>query len=185
MNIMPQVAEPIDGTGLVLRAARFAARKHRDQRRKGVDGEPYINHPLDVAHVLWAEGDVHDPEVIAAALLHDTLEDTQTTLLELRGEFGERIASLVAEATDERSLDWRSRKKLQVSRARTASEGARLVKLADKICNLRSLLASPPASWSVDRQRAYFDWARMVIESMRGTHRDLESRFDEVYRQRP
>ena len=100
----------IDGTGLVLQAARFAARKHRDQRRKGVQAEPYINHPLEVADVLWSEGGVTDPEVIAAALLHDTLEDTQTTLNELRGDFGERIASLVGEVSDERSLDWRARK---------------------------------------------------------------------------
>ena len=87
----------IDGTGLVLQAARFAARKHRDQRRKGEQAEPYINHPLEVADVLWSEGGVTDPEVIAAALLHDTLEDTETTLNELRGTFGERVAALVGE----------------------------------------------------------------------------------------
>ena len=174
-----------EGLGLVLRAARFAARKHRDQRRKGRNREPYINHPLDVAHVLCFEGNICDPKILAAALLHDTLEDTQTTLQELTGEFGELVARIVMEATDERTLDWRVRKKLQVSRARTASLAARCVKIADKICNLRSLLAGPPLDWSIDRQRAYFDWARAVIEPMRGTDTALEARFDEVYRQRP
>lgn len=177
--------QSIDGTGLVLQAARFAARKHRDQRRKGVQAEPYINHPLEVADVLWSEGGVTDPEVIAAALLHDTLEDTQTTLNELRGDFGERIAALVGEVSDERSLDWRARKKLQISRARSASRDAKLIKLADKLCNLRSLLATPPANWSIERQRSYFDWAKSVVASMNGTHRELEAKFDEVFRRRP
>lgn len=174
-----------DGLALVLRAARFAARKHRDQRRKGRNGEPYINHPLDVAHVLCFEADIHDPQILAAALLHDTIEDTQTSLGELTGEFGESVARTVMEATDERTLDWRVRKKLQISRAKTASAAARRVKIADKICNLRSLLAGPPTDWSIERQRTYFDWARAVVDPMRGTDEALEARFDEVYRQRP
>ena len=126
--------------GLVLRAARFAAWKHRHQRRKGKGRLPYINHPLDLAHVLWFEGQVTDPIVLAAALLHDTVEDTQTSVQELQGEFGEQIAGVVMETTDEKSLDWRVRKKLQITRARGASIEARLVKLADKICNLRNLM---------------------------------------------
>lgn len=175
----------MDGIGLVLRAARFAARKHRDQRRKGSNREPYINHPLDVAHVLCFEGNIRDPQILAAALLHDTIEDTQTSLGELTGEFGEQVARTVMEATDERTLDWRVRKKLQISRAKTASAAARRVKIADKICNLRSLLAGPPSDWSIERQRAYFDWAYAVVDPMRGTDAALEARFDEVYRQRP
>jgi guanosine-3',5'-bis(diphosphate) 3'-pyrophosphohydrolase len=97
--------------GLVLHAVRFAAWKHRDQRRKGKGRVPYINHPLDLAHVLWFEGGVTDATVLAAALLHDTIEDTQTSVQELQGEFGERVAQIVMEVTDERTLDWRVRKK--------------------------------------------------------------------------
>jgi guanosine-3',5'-bis(diphosphate) 3'-pyrophosphohydrolase len=174
-----------EAVGLLLRAMRFAAWKHRDQRRKGQRAEPYINHPLDLAHVLWFEGGVRDEATLVAALLHDTLEDTQTTVQELQGEFGEEIGSIVMEVSDEPTLDWRVRKKLQVTRAKTATPRARLVKLADKICNLRSLIASPPQRWSVERRRAYFDWAREVVEQLRGTNLSLEERFDQVYRQRP
>ena len=174
-----------DGMGLVLRAARFAAWKHRDQRRKGKGRLPYINHPLDLAHVLWFEGGVSDATVLAAALLHDTIEDTQTTVQELQGEFGERIAQIVMEVTDERSLDWRVRKKLQVTRARLASVEARQVKLADKICNLRSMVASPPQGWSIERQRAYFDWSKEVVDQLRGVNPELEQRFDQIHKKRP
>jgi guanosine-3',5'-bis(diphosphate) 3'-pyrophosphohydrolase len=170
---------------LVLRAARFAAWKHRDQRRKGRGAVPYINHPLDLAHVLWFEGAVTDPEILAAALLHDTLEDTQTTLQELQGEFGERVAGIVMEVTDEPTINWRARKKLQVSRGRLASLEAKQVKLADKICNLRSIVASPPNGWTVERQRAYFDWSKEVVDQLRGANSELEQRFDQIWKRRP
>jgi guanosine-3',5'-bis(diphosphate) 3'-pyrophosphohydrolase len=171
--------------GLVLRAARFAAWKHRDQRRKGRGALPYINHPLDLAHVLWFEGGVTDPVVLAAALLHDTLEDTQTALQELQGEFGERVAAIVMEVTDEPTINWRARKKLQISRARLASVEAKQVKLADKICNLRSMVSSPPNGWSIERQRAYFDWSKEVVDQLRGVNLDLEQRFDQIWKRRP
>jgi guanosine-3',5'-bis(diphosphate) 3'-pyrophosphohydrolase len=135
--------------------------------------------------VLWFEGGIEDPVVLAAALLHDTIEDTQTSLRELQGEFGNEIAEIVREVSDEPSLDWRARKKLQISRARTASPAAKLVKLADKICNLRSLVASPPNGWSLERQRAYFDWSKQVVDPMRGTNAELEQRFDQIYKRRP
>jgi guanosine-3',5'-bis(diphosphate) 3'-pyrophosphohydrolase len=171
--------------GLVLRAARFAAWKHRDQRRKGRGAVPYINHPLDLAYVLWFEGAVTDPEILAAALLHDTLEDTQTTLQELQGEFGERVAGIVMEVTDEPTINWRARKKLQVSRGRLASLEAKQVKLADKICNLRSMVSSPPNGWTVERQRAYFDWSKEVVDQLRGANPELEQRFDQIWKRRP
>lgn len=176
---------PTEGMGLVLRAARFAAWKHRDQRRKGKGRVPYINHPLDLAHVLWFEGDVHDAAVLAAALLHDTIEDTQTSVQELQGEFGAHIAQIVMEVTDEASLDWRVRKKLQITRARAASPAAKQVKLADKLCNLRSLVASPPQGWSLERRQAYFDWSKEVVDQLRGANPALEQRFDRVYKKRP
>lgn len=171
--------------GLVLRAVRFAAWKHRDQRRKGRGALPYINHPLDLAHVLWFEGGVKDPVILAAAVLHDTLEDTQTTYQELQGEFGEQVASIVMEVTDERTVNWRARKKLQISRARLASIEAKQVKLADKICNLRSMVASPPNGWPIERQRAYFDWSKEVVDQLRGVNTELEQRFDQIWKRRP
>ncbi|MFM2096291.1 MAG: hypothetical protein RIS70_3415 [Planctomycetota bacterium] len=174
-----------EGMGLVLHAVRFAAWKHRDQRRKGKGRVPYINHPLDLAHVLWFEGGVTDATVLAAALLHDTIEDTQTSVQELQGEFGERVAQIVMEVTDERTLDWRVRKKLQITRARGSSKEAKQVKLADKICNLRSMVASPPQSWPIERQRAYFDWAKEVVDQLRGVNAELEQRFDQIYKKKP
>lgn len=88
------------GLGLVITAAEFAAWKHRDQRRKDADASPYINHPIGLAQILWEEGGVTDPIVLAAALLHDTIEDTETTPEELRGRFGAMVAEIVAEVTD-------------------------------------------------------------------------------------
>lgn len=173
------------GLGVVLKAVAFAAGKHRDQRRKDAEAAPYINHPIALAQVLWTEGQVRDPTVIAAALLHDTIEDTDTTLEELKGAFGQEIAEVVEEVTDVKWLKKRSRKKLQVARASRASQRAKLVKLADKICNLRDIIASPPAGWSLSRQREYFDWAKTVIDQVRGTNARLERKFDQLYRKRP
>lgn len=172
-------------TDLVLRAVAFAAHKHRDQRRKDKEASPYINHPIELAHVLWGEGEVRDPLVIAAALLHDTLEDTETSWQELRGEFGEEIADIVLEVTDTQWIKKELRKRLQVAKARHSSEAARLVKLADKICNVRDLGTRAPDGWSLERKRQYFDWAKEVVDRLRGTHVELERRFDEVYALRP
>lgn len=169
----------------IIRAAEFAACKHRDQRRKGRDASPYINHPIALASVLVEEGRVHDPVAICAALLHDTIEDTATTYDELRGQFGAVIADVVAEVSDAKFLGKAARKRLQVARARKSSKAARLVKLADKICNLRDIISSPPSDWPLDRKREYFDWARSVINEIRGTNARLERRFDSLYRQRP
>jgi guanosine-3',5'-bis(diphosphate) 3'-pyrophosphohydrolase len=170
---------------IILRAAQFAARKHKDQRRKDAAVSPYINHPLALANILREEGRVEDAVVIAAALLHDTIEDTETAYDELRGQFGDEIAEIVAEVTDTKWLKKTSRKRLQVSKAARASSAAKLVKLADKIANLRDIIASPPSDWSLDRKREYFDWAKNVVDQVRGTNGRLERRFDQLYRQRP
>jgi len=139
------VPETKTDLGLVIRAAHFAAHKHKGQRRKDVKASPYINHPIGLAEVLHTDGGVSDAVVIAAALLHDTIEDTETTYEELRGAFGAAVADVVAEVTDVKFLGKELRKRLQIVKAGRASDRARLVKLADKICNLRDILASPPA----------------------------------------
>jgi len=174
-----------DGMSLILKALEFAAQKHRDQRRKDKNASPYINHPIQLANVLRQEGGVADPVVIAAALLHDTVEDTETTWQELRGEFGDEIANIVLEVTDVQWLKKIVRKRLQVAKARHASHAARLVKLADKICNLRDVAARPPASWSLERRREYFEWAKEVVDKLRGTHPGLERKFDDAYALKP
>jgi guanosine-3',5'-bis(diphosphate) 3'-pyrophosphohydrolase len=167
--------------GVVLKAATFAAHKHRNQRRKDVKATPYINHPLALAQALCEEGDVRDPVILAAALLHDTIEDTETSYDELRGQFGARIADIVAEVTDTKFLGKQSRKRLQLSKAGRASAAAQQVKIADKLCNLRDMLASPPAKWSERRKQEYFDWAKAVVDQVRSANPKLAERFDAVW----
>ena len=169
----------------VLRALAFAARKDRDQRRKDVEASPYINHPIALANTLVNIGAVHDTTTLCAAILHDTIEDTQTTAEELHAEFGEAICKVVLEVTDDKSLPVKERKAAQVAHAPHASFEARLVKLADKISNLRDLAQSPPANWSLERRQKYFDWARRVIDGLRGTNAALEAEFDAAYQARP
>jgi len=168
---------------LVLKAAAFAAEKHRDQRRKDRHATPYINHPLALAQILSVEGDVQDAEVIAAAILHDTIEDTNTTADELRSVFGDRIASMVVEVTDDTTTDKKTRKDQQIRHAPHLSDGAKLVKLADKIANLRDMAHNPPHDWGTTRRREYFDWAGKVIDGLRGAHPGLEAKFDEIVRE--
>jgi guanosine-3',5'-bis(diphosphate) 3'-pyrophosphohydrolase len=174
---------------LLLKALAFAAHKHRDQRRKDAGASPYINHPIALADVLVNEGGVHDVEVVCAALLHDTVEDTATTHEELVNAFGARIARIVAEVTDDKRLPKAERKRLQIEHAPHISGEAKLVKLADKICNLRDVAERPPAGWDLARRREYFEWAKRVIDGLRGTPGDemrrLEAAFDAAYARRP
>ena len=155
-------------TTLILPAAAFAARKNKDQRRKDADASPYINHPLELARVLAEVGGVTDAATLCASLLHDTIEDTDTQREELEREFGQEVAALVAEVTDDKALPKAERKRQQVEHAATISAKAKRVKLADKICNLTDVANSPPADWGLDRRREYFDWARSVIDRLRG-----------------
>ncbi len=171
-------------TAWVLRAAMFAAEKHKHQRRKDADASPYINHPIALAHVLANEGGVSDADVLCAALLHDTIEDTETTADELRMTFGEAVTGIVLEVTDDKSLLKAERKRLQIEYAAQASPQVKLVKLADKICNLRDILASPPADWSSERKQAYFEWAAQVVSGVRGVNAQLELVFDDLYARR-
>ncbi|MGH8713781.1 MAG: HD domain-containing protein [Casimicrobiaceae bacterium] len=169
-----------DPTGLLLKAVAFAAEKHRYQRRKDADASPYINHPIELASLLMEQG-ITDIVVLCAALLHDTIEDTNTTVDELQREFGDATTDVVREVTDDTALDKADRKRLQIEHARSLSHRARLVKLADKICNLRDIVASPPANWPRQRKEDYFAWAKDVIDGLRGAHRGLEALFDAVY----
>jgi GTP diphosphokinase / guanosine-3',5'-bis(diphosphate) 3'-diphosphatase len=170
---------------LLLKALAFAAHKHRDQRRKDAEASPYINHPIALADLLVNEGGITDVEVLCAALLHDTVEDTATTPEELADAFGARVARIVAEVTDDKLLPKAERKRLQVEHAGTLSAEAKLVKLADKTCNLRDVAVRPPAHWDLARRREYFDWAKRVVDGVRGAHPRLEAAFDAAYRKRP
>ena len=174
-----------DPTGVILAALQFAAHKHRDQRRKDLEASPYINHPIALARILAVEGGVQDALVLRAAVLHDTIEDTQTSYEELAARFGSEVADVVREVTDDKSLPKAERKQLQIVHAAGLSRAAKLVKLADKIANLRDVAEHPPAQWPLERRREYFEWAKQVVDGLRGTHPRLEAAFDAAHARRP
>jgi (p)ppGpp synthase/HD superfamily hydrolase len=167
----------------ILAAARFAAEKHAAQKRKGQAAEPYINHLIEVAELVAASSPALDTNLVVAAFLHDTIEDTGVTAQELEQRFGSDVAALVLEATDDKSLPKETRKALQVETAPYKSERAQTLKLADKISNLRSLLVSPPANWTHEHKREYCEWARQVVAGFTSPNQFLLAEFEKVYKQ--
>jgi GTP diphosphokinase / guanosine-3',5'-bis(diphosphate) 3'-diphosphatase len=168
---------PFDAAEL-LRAATFAADKHRDQRRKGAEGSPYINHSLSVAYLLARDGGVQDQSLLVAALLHDTVEDTRTTPDELEEAFGPTVRGIVDEVTDDKSLPKNRRKALQIEHAPAASVAAKQLKIADKICNIRDIVESPPADWPESRKAEYLSWTEQVVRGCRGANPTLDAIYD-------
>jgi guanosine-3',5'-bis(diphosphate) 3'-pyrophosphohydrolase len=169
----------------LLRALRFAALKHRMQRRKDLEASPYINHPIEVAHILLIEAAITDEVVLMAAVLHDTIEDTETTPGELSAAFGSEVLSVVLEVTDDKSKPKMERKRLQVEHAPHLSSRAKLVKMADKIANLRDVRNATPAGWSEQRVIEYYDWAKAVVDGIKDAHPILGELFEEAYQGRP
>ena len=167
----------------LLEAASFAAKRHTGQKRKGSDGEPYINHPLEVANLLANVGNVSDFDILIAAVLHDTVEDTGVTKEELEARFGQKVADYVSEVTDDKSLPKDERKRLQVEHAPHLSHGAKQIKLADKISNIADVTNNPPHDWPHERKVAYVDWGENVVAGLRGANPELEKRFDEIVKQ--
>ena len=165
----------------LARAADYAARQHIAQRRKGPRGEPYVNHLTEVASLLAEATDGSDVVLLMAGLLHDTLEDTDTTYEDLVERFGSDVAALVAEVTDDKSLTKEERKRRQIEKTSAKSHHAKLLKIADKTSNLRSLVQSPPAGWTEARLRDYVVWANDVVRSCRGLNARLEAAFDAAH----
>lgn len=164
-----------------LQALNFAAHKHANQRRKDPSKTPYINHPIAVANILLSEAGIADESVLIAALLHDTVEDTETTFDEISQHFGRVICNLVSEVTDDKSLAKAERKQQQIDHASKLSDRAKLLKLADKTANLRDVSTAPPEGWSTTRLDEYLDWGKAVVDQIRGTHGQLEALFDQAY----
>ena len=169
----------------IAQAVEFAAIRHAHQRRKGASEAPYFNHLAAVAaNVAKATGG-RDPNLVIAAYLHDCIEDCGVSRAEIAEIFGEDVASLVAEVTDDKSLPKEARKRQQVEHAAHVPHGAKLIKLADKTANLRDLADFPPADWPAFRRREYFDWAALVVGQVRGAHPGLEGLFDAAHARRP
>jgi (p)ppGpp synthase/HD superfamily hydrolase len=167
-------------TSALLEALHFAATKHSDQRRKNKESSPYINHPIRVAQLLATEGKVTDLVTLQAAILHDTVEDTETTPEELDRHFGPEVRRVVAEVTDDKSLPKGDRKRLQIEHAPHLSRRAQQIKIADKMANLQDVIASPPTDWSSERRREYLNWTAQVVAGCRGCNPDLEAVYDAV-----
>ena len=170
----------MNNLGKLLQAASFAARKHISQKRKGNDAAPYINHPLEVANLLANVGQVEDYDILIAAILHDTVEDTETTEAEIKELFGERVAKMVSEVTDDKSLPKAERKQQQIEHAPHLSFGAKHIKLGDKISNIRDVMQNPPDGWTNERRLEYVEWGEKVIAGLRGANKHLENHFDEL-----
>ena len=170
---------------LVARAADYAARRHVGQRRKGAHQEPYVNHLAEVAHLLAQSLEEPSPHLLAAAWLHDTLEDTcptrevyEQTRVEIETQFGDTVLQIVLEVTDDKSLPKHVRKRLQIETTARKSREARLLKLADKTSNVYAMAVSPPADWDDTRIADYIRWAEAVVVSCRGLNAELEKAFD-------
>ena len=165
-------------TARLIKAASFAAKKHIDQKRKGDAASPYINHPLEVANLLANEGNVEDYDILIAAVLHDTIEDTDTTKEEITQLFGENVCKMVLEVTDDKSLPKAVRKQKQIEHAPHLSDGAKQIKLGDKISNITDVMNDPPAGWSKQRRLEYIEWGEKVVAGLRGANPALENHFD-------
>ena len=161
----------------ILAAIHFASGKHRTGRRKNKAKTPYINHPIAVAHHLATVAGVSDSATLIAAVLHDTIEDTETTREELDATFGVEIRQLVEEVTDDKTLEPPVRKQRQVEHASKLSDRAKLIKLADLTCNLKDVLDDPPASWSNERRMKYLEWTDQVVAACRSSNKKMEQNY--------
>jgi guanosine-3',5'-bis(diphosphate) 3'-pyrophosphohydrolase len=168
----------LEPAAALLKALHYAADLHKDGRRKGKAGEPYVNHVIEVAELLARVGGVRDVEVLQAAILHDVVEDTAATFADVERGFGAEVRRIVEEVTDDKSLRKDERKRLQIEHAPSLSAAAKMVKIADKIANVCSILNSPPDDWSDERRLEYLDWSARVVEGCRGVNQRLESYFD-------
>lgn len=163
-----------------MKALQFASEAHKDQRRKDAEYTPYINHPIEVIRILTGVN-VDDEAVLAAALLHDVIEDTKYTYVDLLDTFNKDIADLVLDCTDDKTLPKQERKLLQITHTATLSDRAKLIKLADKIANLTDILHNPPVEWDTKRKLKYFEWSKQVADNAKGVNKDLDDWFDAVY----
>jgi guanosine-3',5'-bis(diphosphate) 3'-pyrophosphohydrolase len=170
----------LTGLRLVSEAAELAARRHSGQQRKGHEDEPYINHLAEVASLLATVTDGADAELVAAGWLHDTIEDTDTSRDELAERFGARVADMVEEVTDDMTLAKSERRRRQVIDAPKKSPGAKLIKIADKISNVRVRIFFEPDAEQRDELADYLAWAEQVVKGCRGVNLKLDALFDEA-----
>ncbi len=163
-----------------LGALKFASEKHILLKRKDVERTPYIHHPIRVAELICRVGGVYDPAILSAALLHDVLEDTDTNEEELADRFGTEVAGIVKEVSDDKNLDKKTRKELQIQHAPLLTNKAKIIKLADKICNVKDIGSHPPATWDLEERLRYLEWSQNVVAGLRGINQPMEDLFDQT-----
>lgn len=173
-----------ENTRILVKSFNFAAVKHKDQRRKDKDQTPYINHPIGVAHIISEEAQITDTNILISAVLHDTVEDTDTSFEELEFEFGSQIKEIVYQCSDDKTLSKEQRKQKQIEKAGSCCYEAKVVKLADKLYNLRDLERQLPVGWSEERRQVYFEWSWKVVKNIRGTCSPLEESLIEMFKKR-
>ena len=165
---------------ILIDALNFAAEKHQYQRRNGYDRLPYINHLIKVVKTMMEVAQVTDEVILLAAILHDVIEDTDLTEEALAYRFNPKTAAIVRELSDDMTLEHAKRKQLQIVRAKGLSKAARMIRIADKVCNMRDLMSYPMIEWSVEKKRAYVKNSIQVVDEIRGTNAALENWFDET-----
>ena len=163
----------------LIDAILYAASSHAGQLRKDCV-TPYINHPIEVMHLLVYTGGIEDHEILMAAVLHDVIEDTSVTAEDIAERFGKNVASVVLELTDDVTQPKEERKRLQLQNAGKLSRAARLIRISDKICNVYDMLYAPPGNWDLKRRKEYIEWANAVVKKISGTNEGLESHFEEL-----
>lgn len=165
----------------LLKAIDFAADKHKYQRRKGDDNMvPYINHPIQIAKLIAENYGTGNVELLIAAILHDIIEDTETSPEEIEEKFGTRVREIVLEVSDDKNLVKAERKRLQVENSHRISNEAKIIKLGDKICNVKDMINSPPKDWTIERIIEYISWSKNVIKGVKGVNKKLEEIFEKV-----
>jgi len=174
-NLKPTVQQQL------LKALQFAADKHKGQFRKGINRIPFINHPIAVTNILVNNGESENIELLQAAILHDTIEDTNTSATELVENFGEVVCNIVVECTDDKNLSSKVRKQAQIDCVSKASANAKKLKLADKIANIKDIVADPPIGWDIKRRLNYINWANQVCCQITGANENLETLFKKEF----
>lgn len=168
---------------IVLEAVGFAAEGHNGQLRENPEKTPYIIHPIRVTEHLMTIANVHERDILVAALLHDTVEDTKITFADIQKSFGTTAEGYVRELTDNMSLPQEERMKLQIETAPKKSLAAAQIKLADKYDNLKSLQSNPPATWDQKKIDEYFLSAKKVTSSLPAANVPLKKAVDDVISQ--
>ena len=164
----------------LISAIDFAAVAHMRQRRKDAEKTPYINHPIEVMHILSNAG-INDIDILCGAVLHDTIEDCGITYDQIYEKFGKRVADFVAECSDDKTQPKVTRKKQQIEHAKTISIGAKLIKSADKLSNIKSLAHNPPVAWTDEEVVGYLDWSYAVHLGLRGNNSILDTQLETIF----